>query len=29
MKALPLIWHNPDLYQNHVVSPGSFHTVMN
>ena len=29
MKALLLIWHNPDLYHNHVVSPGSFHTVMN
>ena len=29
MKALPLIWHYSDLYQNLVVSPGSFHTVMN
>jgi len=29
MKALPLIWYYPGLYQHHVVSPGAFHTVMN
>lgn len=29
MKALPLIWKFPDEYKLHVVTPGSFHTVMN
>ena len=29
MKALPLIWRFPEVYKNHVISPGAFHTVMN
>ena len=29
MKALPLIWQFPEVYKNHVISPGTFHTVMN
>ena len=28
MKALPLIWKFPEEYKNHVVTLGSFHTVM-
>ena len=29
MKALPLIWHFPELYRRHVITPDSFYTVMN
>lgn len=29
MKALPLIWKFPDEYEEHVVTPGPFHTGMN
>lgn len=29
MKAMPLIWQNPDRYKYHVVTPGAFHTCMN
>ena len=27
MKALPLIWNNPDKYKNHIVIVGTFHLV--
>lgn len=27
MKALPLIWNNPDKYKNHIVMVGTFHLV--
>ena len=29
MKALPLIWKDPQKYKNHIVIPGPFHTKMN
>ena len=29
MKALPLIWKNPERYAKHIVMPGQFHTTMN
>jgi len=29
MKALPLIWKFTDVYKQHVVTPGPFHTGMN
>ena len=29
MKALPLICKFPQQYASHVVTPGSFHTIMN
>ena len=29
MKALPLTCKFPQQYANHVVTPGSFHTIMN
>ena len=27
MKALPLIWNDPDKYKNHIVMVGTFHLV--
>ena len=27
MKALPLIWYDPDKYKNHIVMVGTFHLV--
>ena len=29
MKALPLVWKNPEKYKSHVIIPGAFHTKMN
>lgn len=29
MKALPIIWDNPDDYQNHIILIGAFHVIMN
>jgi hypothetical protein len=29
MKALPIIWQNPERYKNHIVLIGPFHTIMN
>ena len=29
MKALTLIWGNPDDYRNHIILIGAFHTIMN
>ena len=29
MKALSLIWTFPQLYKDHIVIPGQFHTGMN
>lgn len=29
MKALPIIWNNPDDYQNHIILIGIFHAIMN
>ena len=29
MKALPVIWQDPNNYRRHVIIPGAFHTMMN
>ena len=29
MKALPIIWHYPEEFTNHVITTGAFHTSMN
>ena len=27
MKALPLVWNDPEKYKNHIVMVGTFHLV--
>ena len=29
MKALSIVWKFPDIYKNHIIVPGTFHTEMN
>ena len=29
MKAMPIIWDKPEVYRNHIILIGSFHTIMN